>query len=293
MLLRLQSLSVLGVVVAAAGSVLAAGVPVGGSSLIGTLDYSDTFTTTGPVGSLVSTNNRRPEGFSGSNAFGSYNVEDTHGNPSSVWQGSVFTFAGPSTTVGHGGAAGNSGAATGFAQAGTGDTSFTYGALRDSFVVQFDAIMPDAPGRLDLNLFASATNGISSPGSMSIFFRRGDTIDLYRPGVGNAPTGATTALASADRDWHNFAAWFDGPTNSLSLYIDQVLLTTLDLTTFSGGQFLTYSRQAIGFGSENLNGGQLTKVDNFQVGAYIPAPGAAAVAFFGLAALGRRRRSSC
>jgi len=279
--------SVFGLILTAQAS--ADGVEVGSSSLIGELDYSDTFSFTGPPGSTPSSANPRPEGYSGSNAFGAYNVENTYGNPASVWEGSPFTFAGPATAVGHTGATGNPGAVTGFAQNGSGDSAMTYGSLRDNFVVQFDAIMPNTPGRLDINLFVNASDTISANGAMSLFIRRGGSIDLFRPGLGDQPTGADTSVID-DFNWHNFAVWFNGPEDEISIYIDEVLQTTIDTTTFAGGAFQNYSTNAIGFGSENLNGGQLTKVDNFQVGAPIPAPGAAVLLSAGILGMGCRRQ---
>jgi hypothetical protein len=245
-------------------------------TLIGTVDYSDTFTT----------NSIRPDGLYNDNSGGGYNVESNYNNPSATWTPTdIWSLNTPQSSTAPAvlnAAQGNPGASTGLCQvfvANLADTSFTYG-LRSNYVVQVQAIMPS--DRLDIGSFASAGAGILSTNSLSVFFRRSNgTVGLFN-GVGpevvvtnllgqalhtsitilnNNATGGTIN----DDNWHTFAVIFKQGANRLQLYVDYILCADLDLTTFDGGHFQLYSNGAVAIGGI----GGVFWMDNFEVGSVL------------------------
>ena len=236
-----------------------AGVAVGGSKLIGVLDYSDTFT----VGTTA-----RPDGLYNNNGGGGYNIETSYnGYPSVTWLPTGnFSFNSSGTAFGGGsyppypGNTGNSGAATGMAQSGGGDFNFTYGGARNHFIVQADATFFASADRVDIGSYAVAGAGIGSANSLTVIFRRG-AISLYN-GTETA-TGFTTGVAGNDFTWHNYAVEFDKTANTISFFVDEIFKGKLDLTSFAGGIYQAYSSAAIGLGV----GGMVGWWDNFQVGS--------------------------
>lgn len=231
-------------------------------TLMGKVDYSDTFSLGGA----------RTDGLYNNNANGAYGVEDSHGNPAATWTPtSGFSFNTPASSTDPakvGAAAGNSGAATGLAQSGGGDSSLAYG-LQTSYVVQLSAILPT--DRLDITSLPAAGGGLFAPNSLSVFLRRDSATTL--PGVGlfngAKETGVTNASGALvrtgvnDNDWHNFAIHFDQPNRLLRVYVDGVLVTTVDLATFADGLYQDFSNGAVGIGGS----GGVFWLDNFKVGA--------------------------
>ncbi len=232
-----------------------------GAELIGTVDYRDTFTI----------NNIRTDGLYNNNSNRGYDLEQTFGNPPATWTPlGNFSFGTPGSTVNPprvGAATGNSGAESGLAQSGGGDFSFTYG-LRNSYVVQADAILPT--DRLDFTSLPNAGGGIGAQNSLNVFLRRDSVTSL--PGIGlyngATETGVTDLNGSLvrtgvdDDNWHNFAVHFDQTNNLLKVYVDGVLIATVDLTTFAGGIYQNYSSGAVGMGGA----GGVFWMDNFVVG---------------------------
>jgi len=256
-------------------------------------DYKDTFTVGTPA---------RPDGLHNNNAGGGYNIEQAFGGaPVVTWAPmSNFSFNSAANTTNPGllaAAAGNPGAATGMAQSGGGDFSIPYG-LRDSYVVSLDAILP--PGdRLDISSLPAAGASIFSADSLSVFFRRDTVTNLGAIGLFNGAAEtwvyAPGTLGIDDADWHNFAVLFDQPNDILRAYVDGVMLMDLDLTTFAGGLYQSYSNAAVGAGGAGYNWGYpggpyVLWIDNFQVGVLAPEPVTLALVGLGLAALARRRR---
>jgi hypothetical protein len=281
-----------------------------GSDLIGVLDYSDTFTGN-EDGGLVP-----DRAYSGLRAQSAYMVENTYGNPEvqltqrrtndTVSPPRPFmSFAadkegrpGISATAAtpYPGTSG-AGSDTGFTQAGGG---FDYGipyALRDEYVVQFDAMQSN--DRIDIT--SGENVGTIGLGNLSVFFRgpqwagnatHGNNLSLYngttdtplrgQPGFENLSTG----LSDSPRQWHNYAVRFDTVDQEIEIFVDEVSMGVVDLNTFAGGIYAGFTNTAVNVGgpSERL------WTDNFQVGAPVPEPAALALLAAPCLALLRRRR---
>jgi hypothetical protein len=278
----------------------AAGVSVGSSSLIGILDYSDTFTGTDAGGRPS-----RPY-VAAVQPAEAYIVENTYGKASISFDiGAGFSFAADSTgtpglvdglpayPLGLAPNASGAGSDTGFTQTGGGlDYAIPYSGLRTSYVVQVDAIQ--VGDRIDIS--SGAGPGIFSTQSLSVFFR-GD-------GSGNASlyNGATdTAIQSVDPtfntgitgsgQWLNYAVRYDMAAHEVELFVNQNSRGVINLLTFAGGIYDGFSNQFVGAGGGLAAGENRTWTDNFQVGSVIPEPGSAAFVLAGLALTAVRRRS--
>ena len=227
-------------------------VTVSPGGLVQLVDYSDTFTLGGT----------RTDGLYNDNRAGAYGVESDH---AVVWTPTThFSFNSPSTATNPAlvrAAGGNSGAATGLAQSGADDFSITYGR-RTNYTVQVDAILPT--DRLDISSLSSSGATIYDGHSLSVFFRR-DGVGLPGIGVFNGTTEKDTGISTGiiDNNWHNFAVNFDQASGHLRLFVDGALRGDLDLTTFAGGAYRSYSNAAVGVGGN----GSVLWVDNFIVGA--------------------------
>ena len=268
----------------------AAGVSVGGSSLIGVLDYSDTFTQTSQGGRPD-----RPD-TAAVQPPAAYVVENTYGNPSISFNiGAGFSFASDTAGLVDGIPAypGTSGAgsATGITQTGGGvDYGLPYG-LRTSYLVQVDAVQ--VADRIDVSSGSAA--GIFSLNSLTVFFR-GD-------GSGNASlfNGTTDTSIQATNplfntgitgagQWYNYAVRYDQPGNEIELYVNQLSLGIIDLTTFAGGAYTGFSNAWTGAGAGLGAGENRTWTDNFQVGAPVPEAASALLTLAGFTALTLRRQ---
>lgn len=271
----------------------AAGVAVGSSSLIGSLDYSDTFTGTDDGGAAD-----RPY-VPAVQPAAAYVVESTYGNPAISFQGASFSFASDFQPGAPGFVAGanpyptgitnasGAGSGTGFTQTGGAvDYGIAYG-LRDEYIVQFDAVQ--TTDRIDIS--SGATLGIFGTSSLSVFFR-GDgsgnaslfngTTDTAIQGI---IPGFNTGISGAGI-WYNYAARYDITDQEIELFVDEVSLAVIDLTTFAGGIYGGFSNGVVGAGG---SGGDRTWTDNFQVGA-IPEPSSLMLLATGLAGVFFRRR---
>jgi hypothetical protein len=262
-----------------------AGVPVGSSTLIGRLDYSDSFTRTDsgglpdrdgaggyPLGAIDYPVNGTPgEGLA---------LENNYGHAARAWPDAKWSIA-TDSTVSSGAAMrylGGSGAGsdTGMTQTGGtgGDWGFTYGIRRD-FVVQFDATQ--TTDRVDITI-GGVAGTISAPSNLSIFFRISEhaahpEIGIYNsgPGIGEVNTGLTSGIPWIG-EWHNYAVHFDLDQRSLEVFVDEVSRGTINLNTVGGGKFanLTLSNAAVSVG---YNAPDRFWSDNFQIGApvgYVP-----------------------
>jgi hypothetical protein len=262
-----------------------AGVPVGSSTIIPALDYSDTFTVGTPA---------RADGLYNDNSTGGYAVENTYGNAATTWAPiNSFSFnSGLGTTVPeYPTNDGNDGAASGLAQSGGGDFSFNYG-MRNNYTIQFDAILPG--DRLDVTSLPAAGGGIFAGNSLSVFFRLDSVagtphgsagqvlpgIGIFSPSVGEVPVldggGGLVLTGASAGAWNNYAVNYDKSANRLKLYVNESLKADLDLTTFGGtdlggnviapGAYQNYSNGAVGAGGS----GGVFWVDNLQVGGSGP-----------------------
>lgn len=276
----------------ATGSAGAAGVGVGQSGLIGTLDYSDTFTGTADGGRP-----NRPY-VPAVQPASAYLVENTYGKPQVSFDiGAGFSFAAdqagtpglvngsPAYPLGLAPNASGAGSATSFTQTGGGiDYALPYSGLRSSYVVQVDAVQ--VGDRIDIS--SGAGPGIFAAQSLSVFFRgdgsgnaslfNGTTDTPIRSIIPTFNTGIT-----GSGQWNNYAVRYDLPAHQIELFVNQNPVGLIDLTTFAGGIYDNFSTAWVGAGGGLAAGENRVWTDNFQVGAPVPEPSTAALALAGLA----------
>ena len=274
-----------------------AGIPVGRSSLISALDYSDTFTI--GAGNVDNSRNATPY------TIGAFpvteepllTVENSYGNEVRYWSTARWSLNNDSVIadgdpVWPGGIGG--GSLTGITQTGGAvDYGIEYDK-REDFVVQVDAVQ--TPDRIDITSgnLRDALADANNPNGISVFFRIDGHATLPEVGIYNAALGEVSAqldtgLASVDPgEWHNYAVRFDFPAKELEIFVDDIKLGTVDLTTFGGptaqnggnvepGAFAAllseFSNDAVSVGG---SGGNRLWTDNFQIGAPVggsPATG--------------------
>ena len=271
-------------------SASAAAVAVGSSSLIGQLQYSDSFT----IGAGAGTPERQayaaqtyplPAGVD--------TVENVHGNTAQSWGSGPFSIATDASNFPTAGAPypGTSGAgsATGFTQrGGGGDWSIAYG-MSSQFIIQFDYVQQ--PDRVDVSIGSSGSD-IFGAGNLSIFFRTTahptfPEIGIYNVGVGEANTGLTSGIGAADQ-WNNYAIRVDIPGQKIEVYTNEVSRGIIDLASLNGGAYAPFLNNAfVGIGG---NGNDRQWSDNFQVGLPVPEPTVGLLCGLGVAGLLRRRR---
>ena len=272
----------------------AGGVPVGSSSLIGSLHYSDTFSIgTGVivpsrVGYLAQTF-PLPAGVDA--------VESTYGNPARNWGSEPFSIATdasnfPTGTAPYPGSSG-AGSDTGFTQRGgpAGDWSIPYD-LSGDFVLQFDYVQQ--PDRVDVT-FGPTSSSIFGAGNLSLFIRPTATpglpdIGIFNLGVGEFNTGLTSGIAAANQ-WNNYAIHVNVGAKTIEVFTNEISRGILDLNTLNGGAYAALmnasSNDFVGIGGA---GNDRQWSDNFQVGTAVPEPGSAALLLGGLAILAGSRR---
>lgn len=277
----------------------AAGIAVGSSSLIGTLDYSDTFTGTDAGGRP-----NRPF-VPAVQPASAYPVENVYGNPQisfDIGEGFSFAADGPGTPGLVDGTpsypltlapnASGAGSNTGFTQTGGGiDYAIPYNGLRSSYVVQVDAVQ--VGDRIDIS--SGAARGIFAPSSLSVFFRGDGTgnASLFNgatdTGLQGLIPGFNTGITGPGQ-WNNYAVRYDLGLKQIELFVNQNSLALIDLNTFAGGIYSNFSNSFVGAGSGLAAGENRTWTDNFQVGAPVPEPGTATLALLGVALMTRRTR---
>lgn len=271
------------------------GVTVGNSSLISTLEFSDTFTGNADGGANVARIY-----MAAVQPAAAYGVENTYGNPAQNFQSASvgagqaeFSFAadgpglpglvdGSPTYPGSSGA----GSATGFTQTGGNlDYGLVYG-LRTNYVVQADFVATS--DRIDFTS-APAPGSIFQANSLSIFIRgdgsgnaslyNGTTDTPLQTEYPNFHTGLTN-----DGLWHNYAVEFDQTAKTVEIFVDEQSKGVIDLTTFAGGLYQNFSNAAVGAGAGLGAGQNRTWSDNFQVGGpVVPEP--STFALLGLGAI--------
>lgn len=299
------------------------GVAVGSSSLISTVQYSDSFT----IGTDSSTGTRNGTSYT----VGGYPISSQQAivesayaasQTSPTFQTTAFSLNNDAhyvdvTTNGapffqtYPGSS-HAGSNSGFTQTGLGhDTSETAGAvtiyneedhgfaygLGNNFIVQADAVQTN--DRIDIYI-GDTTDTILSSDGLSVFFRAsggGGTIRLFNAGVGETDTSFASTNVLADQ-WNNYAVGFDLTTKTLSIYTNQVLDGTIDLATFDGGAYASVldanSADYVGVGGHVITTGDqigLLWTDNFQVGlSEVPEPSTHGMMAAGVAILLGLRR---
>ena len=258
------------------------GVRVGASTLIATLDYSDSFTGTADGGAL-----NRPYA-AAIQGPGTYKVENDHGNLPSFFNPTGFSIAAdkpgrPGLVDGSPTYPATSGAGsdTGFTQSGGSvDFAARYG-LRDHYTVQADAIQ--VGDRIDIS--TGSAPGIFAPNSLSVFFR-GDGSGNASLFNGAVDTSIQSVIPSFNTgitgkgQWHNYAVRFDRTNKQLEIFVDEQSKGVIDLNTFAGGAYQNFTNDFVGVGG-GVGGDNRVWTDNFQVGgagsisqlARVPIPG--------------------
>lgn len=254
---------------------------VGSSTIIHSLDYSDTFTVNG----TTRLDNAFPTG-------SGLLVENPRSNPAVSWSVNAWKMVTNSSvtngTLNYPGDSG-AGSSTGLAQiaAQSARTGINYTAdgtasstpLRTIYAVQVDAVL--TTGRIEITSKSSAGAELTDSGSLSVFFRP-EGISIYNFAhnetvVAAAPVGFTAGT------WQNLAVTFT--PNTLKIYTNQILLLNVDLTDVGTNHlnYTGYSQQAVGIGFQTPDLGEWAWFDNFQVGA---APEPTAMTFLILASFG-------
>jgi hypothetical protein len=286
-----------------------AAVAVGASTLIGPLDYSDTFTFgTGASGTRNGT--AYNAGAFPITTAPLLQLENSYSNTVRSWSSSLWSLNNDanflSGSIAYPGGSG-AGSVSGFTQTGNAvDMGIEYD-LRNKYVVQFDAVQ--TADRVDITS-SNARNTIAGANGISIFFRANGFVNLgnsaevgiYNPAIGEVLVPFDTGSASVDLgEWHNYAVSYDLTTLQLGVYVDQIQLGTIDLNTFGGTKFgggtvapgafaavvSAATNDAISVGA---SGGNRVWMDNFQVGA-VPEPGTVTLSLAAAAVLVRRRRA--
>jgi len=263
---------------AAVSNTQAAGVPIGSSSLIKVLDYSDSFTAyefggledrDGTNGYPLSTVDNPIDGTPGEGLA----VENCYGNAARAWSDSKWSIskdANPinGVTVYPGGS--GAGSDTGMTQ--TGGYHAMWGieyGLRDRFVVQYDAVQTTDWVGIG---FGDIKDGIFVNENVTFLFRLQGNLEypetgIYNQAIGGVDAGLPSAVTYAN-EWHNYAALIDIPERTAELFVDEVSIGTIDFDTVAEGAFagVTLSNATVNVGFWTWDGDRYW-TDNFQVGS--------------------------
>lgn len=254
------------------------------ADLIGTVDYSDTFTVDGVT---------RTDGlYSETSSGAAYDVEHArsglataHWTPMGVQSFSFNTSATALSSYGYN-TTNNSGAATGVAQGGGGENGFAYN-LRSDFIFQTDYAYRDG------DYFDIWCGDGTGRNTLFVMVRKGnDSLGIGYLNAAGAYTetllGITSGIASDDSTWHNAAARFNKDNDTVGIYVDESLKATVDLTTLAGGAYKDYSTNYVGWGGDWCDDGvnlYVSWVDNVAVGSAVPEPGSILLTAMGLVGL--------
>jgi hypothetical protein len=264
------------------------GVPIGSSTLVKVLDYSDTFTTSdngglpdrdGIGGWPLSTVDYPVNGAPGEGLA----VEHCYGNPQQYWCDYNFSIRTDATALyrewypqnpfsGSG-----AGSDTGMIESGgyTDDGGFAYD-LRERFVVQYDAIQSSSDrtgitfGPLNPAADPWDVCNLANPDTFSIFIRTtgnayGD-VGIWNSGVGEVNTGLTSPIMYGE-EWHNYALLVDTIARTVQVFIDEVSIGTINIDTVGGGVFAGRAMSNDAVIWSYCDADYLHYADNFQVGS--------------------------
>lgn len=259
----------------------AGAIQVGHSSLIGTLQYSDTYTTTANGG-----NAERVDGTSPVSSTGLI-VENNYGHTSRTWTANAWgdnwsIKTDSSASTGYPGTSG-AGSDKGITQNGLfGDWGFQYGLSTD-FVIQTDAVQPS--DRFDISVGSGV--GIGDANTLSVFFGATGGITLFTGAMRGTDTGFTSGLTAGT--WNNYAIRVNTVAKTIEVFTNEVSRGVIDVTSVGAGKknyssYLNNSMVSVG-GCYAPGGAAILWTDNFQVGSAVPEPSTIALLATGLLGL--------
>ena len=249
----------------------AGGVAVGDSTLIGELDYSDSFT----IGADAINESRKAYA---AQRFplpaGVEVIENSYGNPTVSWPSNAWSIA-TDTAVNPGGfgyfGGNGAGSDSGMTQrGGGGDWSIPYG-IRDVFIIQSDFVQ--LPDRVDFTV-GGTPNTIGGADNLNIFFRQTGTspwfeIGIYNSSIGEKDTGLSSDIAvrnvALNTGWNNYALLVDVQNEMIEAFVNEELKGVIDLNVIHDGAYAgILNNSYIGIGGA---GSDRLWSDNFQVGS--------------------------
>ena len=249
------------------------GIAVGDSTLIGELDYSDSFT----IGENALSDSRKayaPQAFP--LPAGVEVIENSYGNPAVSWPFNAWSIATDAAVNpgGFGYFGGNgSGSDSGMTQrGGGGDWSIPYG-IRNNFVIQSDFVQ--LPDRVDFTI-GGTPNTIGGADNLNVFFRQTGTspwfeIGIYNSTIGEKDTGLNSDIAvrngAINTGWNNYALLVDVDNETIEPFVNEQSKGVIDLKVIHGGAYAgILNNSFIGIGGA---GSDRLWSDNFQVGSSV------------------------
>ena len=249
------------------------GIAVGDSTLIGELDYSDSFT----IGENALSDSRKayaPQAFP--LPAGVEVIENSYGNPAVSWPFNAWSIATDAAVNpgGFGYFGGNgSGSDSGMTQrGGGGDWSIPYG-IRNNFVIQSDFVQ--LPDRVDFTI-GGTPNTIGGADNLNVFFRQTGTspwfeIGIYNSTIGEKDTGLNSDIAvrngAINTGWNNYALLVDVDNETIEPFVNEQSKGVIDLKVIHGGAYAgCLNNSFIGIGGA---GSDRLWSDNFQVGSSV------------------------
>ncbi len=249
----------------------AGGVAVGDSTLIGELDYSDSFT----IGQNALSDARKTYA---AQRFplpvGVEVIENSHGNPTVSWPSNAWSIA-TDMAINPGGfgyfGSNGAGSDSGMTQrGGGGDWSIPYG-IRDVFIIQSDFVQ--LPDRVDFTV-GGTPNTIGGADNLNIFFRQTGTspwfeIGIYNSLIGEKDTGLSSDIAvrngALNTGWNNYALLVDVGNEMIEVFVNEESKGVIDLNVIHDGAYAgILDNSYIGVGGA---GSDRLWSDNFQVGS--------------------------
>ncbi|MDE0570818.1 MAG: LamG domain-containing protein [Verrucomicrobiales bacterium] len=247
------------------------GIAVGESTLIGALDYSDSFT----IGENAINESRKAYAAQRYPLpVGVEVIENSYGNPTVSWPSNYWSIArdhavnpGGFGYFGGNGAGSNSGMTQ---RGGGGDWSIAYG-IRDVFIIQSDFVQ--LPDRVDFTV-GGTPNTIGGADNLNIFFRQTGTspwfeIGIYNSLIGEKDTGLSSDIAvrnvTLNTGWNNYALLVDVGNEMIEAFVNEESKGVIDLNVIHDGAYAgILNNSYIGIGGA---GSDRLWSDDFQVGS--------------------------
>lgn len=136
--------------------------------------------------------------------------------------------------------------------------------LGDNFVIQFDAVMSN--DRTDL-MIGSNIHAHDADDGFALFIRAWGGLSIYSGNDITVIDGGGMAMAG---ELHNLAIHFDRPNDTITYYLDEMLVGAIDLGDLNLGNGRTIATDS-GFNPSRIGlsyGGSQIYVDNFQIGTF-------------------------